>query len=53
MYVQLIWATLLGWQLFGQLPDRLSILGMLAIAGSGLSIALSESRRVTASHAEQ
>ena len=53
MYVQLIWATLLGWQLFGQFPDRLSILGMLAIAGSGLSIALSESRRVTASHAEQ
>lgn len=44
MYVQLIWATLLGWQLFDQLPDRLSILGMLAIAGSGLSIALSERR---------
>lgn len=49
MYAQLIWATLLGWQLFGQLPDRLSILGMLAIAGSGLSIALSERRRVTPS----
>ena len=47
MYVQLIWATLLGWQLFGQLPDRLTILGMLAIAGSGLSIALSERRRIS------
>lgn len=45
MYGQLIWATLLGWQLFGQLPDGLSIVGMLVIAGSGLSIALSERRR--------
>ncbi len=44
MYVQLIWATLLGWQIFGQLPDHLSILGMLAIAGSGLSIAVSDRR---------
>lgn len=44
MYAQLIWATLLGWQVFGQLPDGLSIVGMLVIAASGLFIALSERR---------
>ena len=43
-YAQLLWATLLGWQVFGQLPDTWSILGMLVIAGSGLSIALAERR---------
>lgn len=48
MYAQLIWATLLGWQLFGELPDGLSILGMLVIAGSGLAIALAERRRAPA-----
>ena len=48
MYAQLIWATLLGWQVFGQLPDGLSIVGMLIIAASGLSIALSERRRTMA-----
>jgi drug/metabolite transporter (DMT)-like permease len=42
MYAQLIWATLLGWQVFGQLPDHWSMLGMTVIAVSGLSVALSE-----------
>ena len=41
-YAQLLWATLLGWQVFGQLPDAWSILGMMIIAASGLSIALAE-----------
>jgi len=41
-YAQLIWATLLGWLVFGQFPDPLSVLGMLIIAGAGLFIALSE-----------
>lgn len=40
-YAQLLWATLLGWLVFGQFPDIWSILGMLVIAGSGLLIALS------------
>ncbi|MCX7172951.1 MAG: DMT family transporter [Proteobacteria bacterium] len=45
MYAQLIWATLLGWQVFDHLPDTWSILGMTVIAGSGLAVALSERRK--------
>ncbi|MEK7737240.1 MAG: DMT family transporter, partial [Pseudomonadota bacterium] len=44
MYVQLIWATLLGWQVFDHLPDRWAILGMAVIAGSGLAVALAGRR---------
>lgn len=42
LYVQLIWATLLGWIFFDQLPDRISVLGMMIIVGSSAFIALSE-----------
>ena len=45
MYAQLIWATLLGWQVFDQLPDHWSVLGMAVIAGSGLAVALSERKK--------
>ena len=45
LYVQLIWAMLLGWLIFGHLPDSLSILGMVVIAGSGLSLALDARKR--------
>jgi drug/metabolite transporter (DMT)-like permease len=41
-YVQLVWATLLGWLVFGQLPDGLSMTGGLVIAASGVAIALDE-----------
>ncbi len=41
-YVQLVWATLLGWLVFGQLPDGLSMAGGLVIAASGVAIALDE-----------
>jgi drug/metabolite transporter (DMT)-like permease len=44
LYVQLIWATLLGWWVFDQLPDLLAIVGMLIIGASGLSLAI-RSRR--------
>jgi drug/metabolite transporter (DMT)-like permease len=40
LYVQLIWATLLGWWVFDQLPDLLAIVGMLIIGASGLSLAI-------------
>lgn len=40
MYIQLIWAALLGWAVFGQFPDRLSLLGMLVVGAAGLSLAL-------------
>ena len=42
LYAQLIWAVLLGWLFYEHLPDLLSLAGMLVIAGSSLSIALSE-----------
>lgn len=38
-YLQLLWAGLLGWLIFGSIPDHLSLLGMVVIAGSGLIIA--------------
>jgi drug/metabolite transporter (DMT)-like permease len=37
-YVGLIWATLYGFLLFGNLPDGWTVLGALIIAGSGLYI---------------
>jgi drug/metabolite transporter (DMT)-like permease len=43
-YVQLVWATLLGWLVFDQLPDKLSLAGGLVIVASGLAIALDERR---------
>ncbi len=43
-YMQLVWATLIGWFVFNDLPDRWSFAGMVVIAGSGLLIALYERR---------
>ena len=43
-YLQLLWAGLLGWLVFGHVPDALSLCGMAVIAGSGLAIAV-KSRR--------
>jgi drug/metabolite transporter (DMT)-like permease len=43
-YFQLVWAGLLGWSVFGHVPDRISLLGMAVIAGSGLLIALKPHR---------
>ena len=37
-YVQLIWAGLLGWLVFGHVPAALSVLGMLVIIASGALI---------------
>lgn len=42
LYVQLIWAILLGWVFYDNLPDLYSVIGILVIAVSSLSIALSE-----------
>ncbi len=42
LYVQLIWATLLGWLVFSHLPDPPAILGMAVIGASGLMLALGE-----------
>jgi drug/metabolite transporter (DMT)-like permease len=40
LYVQLIWATLMGWIVFGHLADLLTTIGMLIIGGSSLSLVL-------------
>jgi drug/metabolite transporter (DMT)-like permease len=37
-YGQLLWATLLGYVVFGALPDAGSLVGMAVIAASGLSV---------------
>ena len=35
-YVQLLWATLLGWVVFGEVPDRWTLIGGAIVMGSGL-----------------
>ena len=40
LYLQLVWAGLLGWLIFDTTPDGLSTVGMIIIAASGLMIAL-------------
>jgi drug/metabolite transporter (DMT)-like permease len=38
-YTQLLWVTLLGFVVFGQLPDRHAVIGMAIIVASGLYVA--------------
>ncbi len=45
-YLQMIWATIFGYALFGQLPDALSALGMSVIVASGIALVLHERRRM-------
>lgn len=40
LYIQIVWAMLLGWMVFGHFPDRTSILGMAIIGASGLALAV-------------
>lgn len=44
-YLQLVWATLIGWIVFGSFPDAPTLVGMAVIAGSGLLIMLYEQRK--------
>jgi drug/metabolite transporter (DMT)-like permease len=46
-YLQLVWATLYGFAIFGQLPDRWSALGMAIIVASGVGLALQERSRAS------
>lgn len=41
-YARLVWATLLGWLVFGDFPDRSSHIGMTIIIGSDVVVAHSE-----------
>ena len=47
-YMQLVWATLIGWAVFGSFPDFWTLVGMAVIAGSGLLITLHERRKARA-----
>lgn len=46
MYVQLIWAGLLGWLIFGHVPQGMSIAGMAIVAVSGALVALKSRRNI-------
>ena len=37
-YAQLIWSSLLGWQVFGHVPDRWVLVGAVIIAASGVAV---------------
>ncbi len=40
LYVQIVWASLLGWLVFGHVPEATSITGMCVVAGAGVLMAL-------------
>jgi drug/metabolite transporter (DMT)-like permease len=44
-YAQLLWATLLGWLAFDQVPDTRSLIGIACIFAGGLGLVLGERRR--------
>lgn len=44
-YVHLVFATMIGWLVFGDLPGALTFAGMALIAGSGLLLTWHERRR--------
>ncbi len=46
-YLQMIWATLYGYVIFGQLPDGVSALGMAVIVASGVALIIHERRAAT------
>lgn len=39
-YLHLLWAGLLGWLVFGHVPEGLTIIGMVVVAASGVLVAL-------------
>ena len=44
-FLQVVFATLIGWLVFGDFPDALTLVGMAIIAGSGLLLTWHERRR--------
>ena len=43
-YTLLMWATLFGWLVFGDLPDGWTVLGAAIVTGSGLYVIARERR---------
>ena len=46
-YVQMLWATMYGYVVFGHLPDRVSAVGMGVIVASGVALVAHERRLAT------
>ncbi len=51
-YMQIVFATLVGWAAFGHFPDGAALAGMAVIAGSGLLLAWHERQRSLAATPE-
>lgn len=51
-YAHLVFATLIGWLAFGDLPGGLTVAGMALVAGSGLLLTWHERRRALLAPAE-
>ncbi|WP_293856315.1 DMT family transporter [uncultured Alsobacter sp.] len=45
IYTQLLWMNVLGYLVFGDVPDRYTLLGGLVVAGSGLYLLFMERRK--------
>ena len=43
-YLQMLWAGLLGWVVFGHVPDGMTLAGMCVVAASGVMIAVKTHR---------
>lgn len=43
-YTQIVWATLAGWLLFGELPDEVALIGALIVSAGGLFVLWAETR---------
>lgn len=43
-YVQIMWSALLGWAVFGHMPDPFSLMGMAMVLGAGMAVALAIGR---------
>jgi drug/metabolite transporter (DMT)-like permease len=44
-YLQMAWPLTLGWLMFGQFPDPISIVGIAVIVGAGIWLAFQERRK--------
>jgi drug/metabolite transporter (DMT)-like permease len=47
-YLQMVWATMYGYLVFGQLPDGVSAIGMAVIVASGVALVVHERRKANA-----
>ena len=52
-YLQLLWAGLLGFAIFGHVPDMLSLMGMILVVASGLLVAVRPASQARSTGAEQ